>query len=209
MATHDEGLALNDHDLGDGLLFRSGRLPANVHWTAAEFEAVWVAHPDEKHQILMHGRLVETPRWQQAYGTDYHYTGRVNKALPVPPSLTPLLSWAQSAVDSHINGVLLNWYDGPGHYIGPHHDSIQHMVVGAPIVTVSFGETRIFRLTHGKGAKMRRLEFPAPDGTVFVMPYDTNLAWKHSVPKSARYTGRRISVTFRAFEIEESARPRA
>jgi hypothetical protein len=44
------------------------------------------------------------------------------------------------------------------------------------------------------------LDFPAQDGTIFVMPYDTNRAWKHSVPKSARYVGRRISVTFRAFE---------
>jgi hypothetical protein len=32
------------------------------------------------------------------------------------------------------------------------------------------------------------------------MPYNTNLAWKHSVPKRACYRGRRISVTLRAFE---------
>ncbi len=44
------------------------------------------------------------------------------------------------------------------------------------------------------------MDFPAPDGTVFVMPYDTNLAWKHQVPKSAKSRGRRISVTLRAFE---------
>jgi alkylated DNA repair dioxygenase AlkB len=74
------------------------------------------------------------------------------------------------------------------------------MVVGCPIVTVSFGETRTFRLTQGKGADARVLDFPAEDGTIFVMPYDTNQAWKHSVPKSARYVGRRISVTFRVFE---------
>ena len=36
-------------------------------------------------------------------------------------------------------------------------------------------------------------------GTVFILPYATNLVWKHGVPKSARYTGRRISVTLRAF----------
>jgi hypothetical protein len=32
------------------------------------------------------------------------------------------------------------------------------------------------------------------------MPYDTNLAWKHQVPKAAKRLGRRISVTLRAFE---------
>src|SRR5262249_29056400 len=103
-------------------------------------------------------------------------------------------------------------------YIGPHHDSVKHMVEGAPIVTVSFGEERIFRLTlektvfvEGKRKRVidRELDFPAPPGTVFVMPYDTNLAWKHGVPKSARYTGRRISVTFRAFHASTGRPTRA
>jgi alkylated DNA repair dioxygenase AlkB len=144
--------------------------------------------------------MVETPRWQQAYGADYHYTGRVNRALPVPPFVEPLMAWVQAHIDPRLNGALLNWYEGPGHYIGPHHDSVKHMVVGCPIVTVSFGETRTFRLTRGKGADARVLDFPAEDGTVFVMPYHTNQVWKHSVPKSTRHVGRRISLTFRAFE---------
>jgi alkylated DNA repair dioxygenase AlkB len=98
-----------------------------------------------------------------------------------------------------LNGLLLNWYDGQlGHYIGPHHDSRKFMIVGAPIVTVSLGEERVFRLTQPKTKEHR--EFPACDGTVFVMPYDTNLVWKHEVPKSAKRRGRRISITLRAFE---------
>jgi alkylated DNA repair dioxygenase AlkB len=195
-----QNLVLTEHDLGGGLVFRSGRLPEELLWDQSSFDTAWNAHPADKHEILMHGRMVETPRWQQAYGADYHYTGRVNKALPVPPFLEPLMSWVQAQIDPRLNGALLNWYEGPGHYIGPHHDSVRHMVVGCPIVTVSFGETRTFRLTWGKGADARILDFPAEDGTLFVMPYDTNQAWKHSVPKSARYVGRRISVTFRAFE---------
>jgi alkylated DNA repair dioxygenase AlkB len=64
-------------------------------------------------------------------------------------------------------------------------------------VTVSLGEGRVFRLSH-PGRKLTR-DFPAEAGTVFVMPYDTNLAWKHAVPRFARHRGRRISLTFRAF----------
>ena len=74
------------------------------------------------------------------------------------------------------------------------------MVRGAPIVTVSFGETRTFRLTLEKKKVVEETrDFPAPHGTVFVMPYNTNLAWKHEIPKSARRLGRRVSVTLRAF----------
>ena len=199
---------LTEHDLSDGHVFRSGRLPEELLWDASAFEAAWAMHPEEKHEIMMHGRPVLTPRWQQAYGADYHYTGRVNKGLPVPPLIEPLLSWVRSSIEPRTNGALLNWYEGPGHYIGPHHDSVKQMAQGSPIVTVSFGETRIFRLTKGKGEGARTLDFPAPDGTVFVMPYDTNRAWKHGVPKSACFTGRRISVTFRAFEALPAARVR-
>ena len=114
--------------------------------------------------------------------------------------LAPLLEWSRCAVHPGLNGLLLNWYDGPTHSIGPHHDSVKNMVTGAPILTVSFGEVRTFRLTAGKGDAKRVRDFTADNGSVFVLPQETNAAWKHSVPKSTRYTGRRISVTIRAFE---------
>jgi alkylated DNA repair dioxygenase AlkB len=186
------------HVLDDGHRFFIGRVPGELCPNAAGFEVLWDLHPNDFHVIKMHGRLVKTPRWQQAYGADYHYTGRTNAALPVPPGVEPLQSWARRVIDGQLNGLLLNWYDGTlGHYIGPHHDSTTNMVRGAPIVTVSFGEGRIFRLTH-PGRKLRR-DFRAEAGTVFIMPYDTNEAWKHAVPTRARYRGRRISITLRAF----------
>jgi alkylated DNA repair dioxygenase AlkB len=195
----DEKTHLTEHDLGGGLRFYSGRIPQGLIWDGATFEAAWLLHPEEKHMIMIHGRLVKTPRWQQAYGADYEYTGNVNVALPFPPLLQPLLNWVTGDIDRRLNGLLLNWYEGPDHYIGEHHDSTAGMIEGAPIVTVSFGETRNFRLSIGKGERRQVQDFAAPPGTVFVMPYDTNLVWKHGVPKSARYAGRRISVTFRAF----------
>ncbi len=120
-------------------------------------------------------------------------------ADPVPALLEPLLAWVRAVVHPGLNGLLLNWYDGPGHYIGPHRDSTAGMVPGAPIVTLSFGEERVFRLTHGTGTAKRTRDFSAADGAAFVLPFATNRVWKHGVPKSARYAGRRVSVTARAF----------
>ena len=165
---------------------------------SAGFEVLWELHPSDDHVIQMHGRPAQTPRWQQAYGADYHHTGRTNTALPVPAILEPLHAWARRTIDPRLNGLLLNWYDGGlGHYIGPHHDSTTNMVPGAPIVTLSFGEQRIFRLTHPEAV---RRDFLAEAGTIFIMPHDTNRARKHSVPSRARYRGRRISIALRAFE---------
>jgi len=193
------------HVLDDGHHGFVGRLPEALCPGQAGFDALWALHPDNYHVIRMHGRPVKTPRWQQAYGADYRYTGRTNAALPVPTALDPFREWARRAVDARLNGLLLNWYDGRlGHSIGPHHDSTRDMVRGAPIVTISLGEARTFRLTH-PGRKLTR-DFAAEAGAVFVMPYDTNLAWKHAVPKLARYKGRRLSITFRAFHRDGDPR---
>jgi alkylated DNA repair dioxygenase AlkB len=177
----------------------TGRVPPGVALTAQEFDQCWAMHPAGFHTIKMHGRLVRTPRWQQAYGRDYLYSGRVNAALPIPPLLARILHWGKGAIDPRFNGILVNWYDGAlGHYIGRHRDSTTNMVAGAPITTISSGEQRTFRLRPWRGSGYR--DFDLADGSVLVMPYDTNLAWTHEVPPSARRKGRRISITLRAFE---------
>lgn len=185
--------------LDDRHTFFCGRVPEALMPDAQTFEQLWAMHPDDFHEITIHGRRVKTPRWQQAFGRDYHYTHRTNKALSVPPLLQPFLEWSTRTIDDRLNGLLLNWYD-PGHYIGRHRDSIANMVEGAPIVTISLGEERTFRLRPWKEAGIR--DFQATDGAVFIMPYQTNRAWTHEVPRSPRYTGRRISITLRAFHPE-------
>lgn len=183
--------------LDDSNVFHRGRLPETV-LAALQFEALWSIHPDEFHEIMIHGKLVKTPRWQQAFGKDYHYTSRTNVALPTPRILQPLVDWGQAAIDCRLNGVLVNWYDGKnGHYIGRHRDSVVDMIGGAPIVTISLGEERVFRLRPWKGRRI--MDFSAGNGSVFVMPYETNLRWTHEVPRRARDLGQRISVTLRAF----------
>jgi len=193
------GFAL--HNLDGGGMIWSGQLPTPLLPDAAGFESLWQSHPQEFHEIKMLGRLVKTPRWQQAFGKDYHYTGRVNQALPLPPSLTPFLEWAQASIAPELNGLLLNWYDGQfGHYIGRHRDSIQNMIPGAPIVTISLGGERTFRLRRWPARlKGSPIDLPARNGTVFVMPWETNITFTHEVPASSRNAERRISITIRAF----------
>lgn len=190
---------MEPHALDETHTLLVGELPPELRADAATFERLWALHPDTFHEIKMHGKLVKTPRWQQAYGADYRYTGNTNRALPVPELLAPLHAWVRGTFDARLNGILLNWYDAEhAHYIGKHRDSTINMVEGAPIVTVSFGAERAFRLRPWKKEGLR--DFAARDGTVFVMPYATNRAWTHEVPHHAGSRGRRISVTLRAFE---------
>jgi len=193
--------AFERHELPGNQIIWIGRLPNALNLKAGQFETLWGMHPEEFHEIRMAGRVVKTPRWQQAYGVDYHYSGRVNKALPLPSMLEPILGWARETVENNLNGILLNWYDGSlGHYIGRHRDSIREMHKNAPIVTISFGEERVFRLRpwpFQPGAKP--IDLPARHGDVLVMPWSTNRTFTHEVPGSKCQTGRRISVTIRSF----------
>jgi hypothetical protein len=110
-----------------------GSLPNHLQPSPDQFSALWEMHPLDYHEIKMHGRMVKTPRWQQAFGHDYAYTGRVNRALPIPTNLEPLVSWAREVVDTRLNGILVNWYDSAlRHYIGRHRDSIIGLVEGLP-----------------------------------------------------------------------------
>jgi hypothetical protein len=157
------------HVLDDSHRFFVGRLPEELRPDADEFKVLWDLRPNDYLVIQMFGRRVKTALWQQAYGADYHYTVRTNAALPVPPMLEPLRSWARRVIDDRLNGLLLNWYDGTlGHSIGPHNDSTTNLVPGAPIVTISFGEGRIFRLSHTQ-QKVRR-DFLAEAGFSSLRP---------------------------------------
>lgn len=177
---------------------RTAFLPTDLILSAASFDCLWNEHPADYHQILIYGRKVPTPRWQQAYGRDYHYTGQWNVALPLLPILEPFLAWCQAHIDHRLNGVLLNWYDAAhGHYIGKHRDSPKNMVVGCPIVTISLGATRTFRFRPWKGTGFR--DFVATNGSVIVITYETNQTYTHEVLRLAKDEGRRISITLRGF----------
>lgn len=187
------------HNLDAGHDLLETALPDHLRVDGARFEELWELHPAEYHDVRVHHKLVKTPRWQQAYNRDYVYTGSRNNSLPVPAELQPFWDWAREAIDPRLNSLLVNWYDGAlGHYIGPHRDSRGQLEDGAPIVTISLGAARIFRLKPWKREGETR-DFAARDGVVFVMPYATNLAWTHQVPKQLSQKGRRISVTLRAF----------
>ena len=155
--------------------------------------------PDQTwHKVRMYGKLIDVPRWSQTYGRDYRFSGNIQIALPMPELLAQLLAWTQAHIDPRLNGVLVNWYDGQlGHKIGPHRDNEKELLVDAPIVTISFGESRLFRLRPWK--RQAKTDIEVADNSVLVLPHETNMAFTHEVPPAKRYTGRRISVTIRAF----------
>ena len=193
------------YELPDGNSIRVGFVPDNLRMTQEQFETLWEWQPIEPQQIRMSGRMIDIPRRRKAFGHNYQSSGQTTLAAPTPELLEQYLKWAQTAVDNRLNGLLLNCYAGePRHYIGPHHDDTRHLFCGSPIATISLGERRMFRLTREEKLDGRRMvvdkrEVEVDPGSVIILPWETNLARKHSVPHFSRFRVRRISVTLRAF----------
>jgi alkylated DNA repair dioxygenase AlkB len=174
-----------------------GKLRPEHQLRPAQFEQLWAQHPETFHEVKIFGKVTPVPRWSETYGRDYNFSGAVQRAQPIPTKLKPLLEWSRAHIDPRFNGLLLNWYDGSlGHRIGPHRDDEKELFSGAPIVTIGFGESRMFRLRKYKGGGT---DIEVTDGSVLVIPYDTNKAYTHEVPAPKAKRGRRISVTIRAF----------
>lgn len=163
-----------------------------------QFNEIWDLHPDHFHTMMIHGKKVLSPRWQQAYGKNYRYTGAINNALPIPSQLQLFLDWAKSNIDERLNGLLLNWYDGQkGHYIGAHRDDTRDLLRNSTVVTISLGQERIFRMRPYQQKGYKDITFR--NGEVIIVPWVTNLKWTHGIPKFKKYGGKRISIALRAY----------
>jgi alkylated DNA repair dioxygenase AlkB len=192
-------MPLTEFPLPDGSVYLKGRLPEELIPDEATFERLWDMHPVESTTLVIHGREVKAPRWDRAFGKGYRFSNQVAEPAPLPEILVPYLEWVQRTVDPKANGLFVNWHDATlGHYHGPHRDSTQGLLPGSPIVTISLGEARVFRLAPFP-TRRPAIDLEFKSGEVIVLPWETNQKWYHAIPRLKRNQGRRVSVTVRAF----------
>lgn len=141
---------------------------------AEDFEAMWALHPPTLGRNSFQGRSVATPRYFQAFGRSYSFSGQVAEAQPL--SQVPLAESALQRIKALLlelgpcdnesagvravekladggtgllppspNGVLVNWYLA-SHYIGLHRDDTRELVPFAPVWSISWGHSRLFCL---------------------------------------------------------------
>jgi len=162
------------------------------------FEELWNLHPEQYGKIKMMGKVIPTPRWQESYGRDYIFSGMLHSASPTPNSFKPFLTWANSLGYGEFNQILINWYENGSHYIGKHSDNESQLCPQSPILTISLGGTRKFRLRK-KNIKGIAHDVIVNNGDVIVMCGDFQSELTHEIPKQAK-ADPRISITFRQFK---------
>lgn len=186
------------YKLDEGAWVIKGCLPEGLY--KDNFEELWGLRPKSLAKIQVAGKLIDCPRWQQTYMSNYWFSGMVHQAVDLPEAFKPYHEWANGLGYGEYNLGLANFYGNGLHYIGCHADNEPQLVKGAPIVSVSLGQERVFRI-RSKETKEIVLDIPMPHNTYLVMGGSMQERYLHEVPKvtgkKGEALGRRINITFR------------
>jgi alkylated DNA repair dioxygenase AlkB len=166
-------------------------LPGWMTGSDALFERLTVAVPWRAERRQMYDRVVRVPRLLCYYG--------VNERLP-----DPALAAAMDALSRHYGPELgeplrtagLCLYRDGQDSVAWHGDRNRLVMTNPLVATVSLGARRRFLLRRrGTGRALHRLE--PGHGDLVVMGGACQMAWEHTVPKTAQRVGARMSVTIR------------
>ncbi len=178
-----------------------GKLPENLKLSDEEFENMWNTHPENYAEVMIYGSLKKTPRYQQSYIRNYQFSGVNHPATALPSCMRKYLNYINSIYGNKFNQVLVNWYNDGSHYISSHSDDERQLIPNSPIVTISFGAERKFRIRKNK--KITK-DIMTQDGSFLVMGGTFQKNYKHEIVKiggkKGENTGRRISITLRQFK---------
>jgi alkylated DNA repair dioxygenase AlkB len=167
------------------------------------FDALWQLHPADYDEIIMRGSLIETPRYVQSYGEAYKFSGVSHDGIELNPLIKPIKEWADNIGYGNFDQVLINWYQNGHHYIGSHADSESQLKPRSPILSLSLGGTRKFRIRDKKTKKILR-DIEVNNGCALVMCGAFQEELKHEIVKVNGDRGLRvpprINITFRQFK---------
>jgi alkylated DNA repair dioxygenase AlkB len=171
-------------------------LPGWLHGSDALFEQLAGEVPWRAERRTMYDHVVDVPRLLAFYGADD----------PLPH---PVLSEARDALSAHYAEELgepfatagLCYYRDGRDSVAWHGDRIGRGAREDTMVAIlSVGAPRDLLLRPmGGGETLRR---PLGHGDLIVMGGSCQRTWEHSVPKSTRATGPRISIQFRPHGVQ-------
>ncbi|HEX9980377.1 MAG TPA: alpha-ketoglutarate-dependent dioxygenase AlkB [Flavobacterium sp.] len=152
--------------------------------------------PWEEYDMTIYGKSHTVPR-MIAWYEDKTNPG----ASPSRPDWTPELLAIRKRVEVEtgltFNSVLLNLYRNGNDGVGWHSDREENFGKDAVIGSVTFGQTRPFRMRHKFRKDILPIEIPLHHGSFLLMGGTTQSFWEHHIPKTSKNVLPRINLTFR------------
>ncbi|RRJ88140.1 alpha-ketoglutarate-dependent dioxygenase AlkB family protein [Flavobacterium macacae] len=149
-----------------------------------------------EYEMPMFDKTVKAPRMISWY--EDKENKEENKDLPNwTPELLFIKKRVEKETEVNYNSVLLNLYRNGQDGVSWHSDKVGTKTKNTYIASVTFGETRMFKLRHKFRKDISPLEIPLHHGTLLLMGGTTQSHWEHQVPKTAKDVLPRINLTFR------------
>ncbi len=153
-------------------------------------------------EVLIFGKLIKTNRkvaWYASSNFEYTYSNISKKALPFTPALLNLKQIIEQKTGEIYNACLLNLYQNGSEGMGWHSDDEKELEPLASIASLSLGADRKFSLKHK--INKQTISVILENGSLLEMKNETQLFWKHALPKTTKVLGPRINLTFRKMVI--------
>lgn len=160
------------------------------------YEALLHSTPWRQYEMPMYDKTVTAPR-MIAWYQDKDTPGYKPEIPDWTPELLAIRKRVEKQTGEKFNAVLLNLYRDGKDSVAWHSDKEGKSGKNPMIASVTFGETRLFRLRHKTCPDSLPVEIPLYHGSFLLMGGTTNTFWEHQVPKTARKVLPRINLTFR------------
>ncbi|MEO7977980.1 alpha-ketoglutarate-dependent dioxygenase AlkB [Flavobacterium sp.] len=149
-----------------------------------------------EYEMELFDKTVTVPRMISWYA-EKENTGTLESSSDWPDELLAIRDRVENETNLHFNAVLLNLYRNGKDGVSWHSDKEDNTGKNPIIASVTFGETRMFRLRHKFRKEIPQVNIPLHHGSFLLMAGTTNSFWQHQVPKTARDVLPRINLTFR------------
>jgi len=199
---------LKKEKLGQGAWLGMGQLPVDQ---LINIRDLWKLRPPDRAKIVTKSQgTIEVARWTQAYNIPYRFSNTWHPALPIPDLVRPLFDWVNTTLGfGTFHQLLINFYGDGTDHLGAHSDSTEQLAPDSPIVSISFGARRTFRL-HDFETNQKIRDIQLQDGQILVMGNTFQKVFKHSVVKIGGAKGKsvssRVNITLRQFSAEALTR---
>ena len=149
-----------------------------------------------EYEMEMYDKVVTAPRMISWY-EDKDNVGADLNGPDWTYELLTIRGRVERETQLDFNSLLLNLYRNGNDGVAWHSDKEHNSGPNPIIASVTFGETRMFRLRHKFRKEIPQVEIPLHHGSFLLMAGTTNSFWQHQVPKTAKNVLPRINLTFR------------
>jgi len=155
-----------------------------------------------EYEMEMYDKIVTAPRMISWY-EDKDNIGADQNGPDWTYELLTIRGRVERETQLEFNSLLLNLYRNGNDGVAWHSDKEHNSGPNPIIASVTFGETRMFRLRHKFRKDIPQVEIPLHHGSFLLMAGTTNSFWQHQVPKTAKNVLPRINLTFRRTKRSE------